>query len=166
MILTQVMFQIWMKCSLVTHLMVIIRHLKDQKMLTYLEMKMAISTMKTGKTFSKTFSRMRSKHQIQIDNKSWQKHSPERMNQQSHFRELLNQPFNLRAQVVPEQLAVASVEAVGLVEVVASVVDLKPQHARIDFSNLQPNKIADKQLQSLNLLCKIRIQPILNKPLK
>ena len=63
-------------------------------------------------------------------------------------------------------MAVVSVEAVGLVEVVASVVDLKPQHARIDFSNLQPNKIADKQLQSLHLLCKIRIQPILNKPLK
>ena len=57
-------------------------------------------------------------------------------------------------------------EAVELVEVVALVVDLKLQHVRTDFSNLQANKIADKQLQSLHLLCKIRSRQILNKPLK
>lgn len=160
------MFRIWMKWSLVIHPMVIIRHLKDLKTLTSQEMKMAISTMKTRKIFSKTFSRMRSKHQIQIDNKSWQKLSPERLNQQNLFKELLNQPIMHKALAVPEQLEVASVEAVKLVEVVVSVVDLKLQHARIDFSNLQANKIADKQLRSLHLLCKIRIHPILNKPLK
>ena len=164
MTLTQVMFRIWMmRWSLVIHLMVIIKHLKDQKTLTSQETKMAISTMKMRKTFSKTFSRMRSKHQIQIDNKSWQKLSPERLNKPNHFRELLNQLFNHKAQVVQEQLAVASVEAARLAE----EVDLKLQHGRIDFSNLQANnKIADKQLRSLHLNCKIRIHPILNKPLK